>query len=221
LKAPLRAIANLASWLKEDLQDKLTPETREQIDLLRDRVARMNALIEGLLAYSRIGRTAGSVEEVDTAELIADTVDSIAPPARFKVKVKPGMPRLFTDRLHLGQVFANLIGNAINHHDRRKGVILVSGEDLGERCEFQVADDGPGIPREYQEKVFMMFQTLRVKDFDGDTGIGLALVKKLVEEHGGSISLESGPGRGSRFSFSWAKQELEADGTTKRDSENG
>ncbi len=206
LKAPLRAIANLASWLNEDLRDRLTPETSEQLELLRDRVKRMNALIEGLLAYSRIGRAPGSLEEVDTARLLADTIDSVAPPKGFKVKVAPGMPRLVTDRIHLGQVFANLISNAISHHDRHRGRIRVSGSDLGDRCEFDVEDDGPGIAPEYHDKVFKMFQTLKVKDFGGDTGIGLALVKKLVEEHGGSIVLVSGPGRGCRFSFTWAKE---------------
>ncbi len=207
LKAPLRAIANLARWLKEDLRDRLTPETGEQLDLLRDRVARMNALVEGLLAYSRIGRTPASVEKVDSGQLLADTIDSVAPPAGFTVKVAPGMPTLYTDRIQLGQVFANLISNAINHHDRDHGQIRVSGNDLGERCAFEVADDGPGIAPEYHDKVFKMFQTLRVKDFGGDTGIGLALVKKLVEEHGGEISLDSGPGRGCRFSFTWSKQD--------------
>ncbi len=219
LKAPLRGIANLAGWLKEDLRKNLTAETSEQIDLLQDRVARMNALVEGLLAYSRIGRTAGSVEDVETAELVRDTIDSLSPRKGYKIKVKTGMPRLFTDRLHLGQVFANLIGNAINHHDHKKGVIRVSGEDLGDRCQFTVLDDGPGIPSEYQDKVFMMFQTLQVSDFGGDTGIGLALVKKLVEEHDGSISLKSGPGRGSRFTFTWAKEVPEGDTEMTRKSE--
>jgi signal transduction histidine kinase len=211
LKAPLRGISNLAGWLKEDLKDKLTPETAEQLGLLRDRVARMHALVEGVLAYSRIGRAEGAVEDVDTAKLVADTVDSIAPPSGFRVEVAPGMPRLFTDRLHLGQVFANLIGNAIHHHDRDHGVVRVSGRDLGERCEFQVADDGPGILPEHQDKVFLMFQTLTVKDSGGNTGIGLALVKKLVEEHGGTITLSSEGGRGSRFDFTWLKQEKEQD----------
>jgi signal transduction histidine kinase len=209
LKAPLRGIANLAGWLKEDLQDKLMPETAEQLNLLLDRVARMNALVEGLLAYSRIGRTEGTATEVDTAELVADTVDSLAPPPGFRVEVAPGMPRLTTDPLHLGQVFANLIGNAISHHDRDSGVVRVAGRELDGHCEFQVTDDGPGIPPEYREKVFMMFQTLTVKDFGGNTGIGLALVKKLVEEHGGAIRLRSGPSRGACFEFTWVKEDGE------------
>lgn len=205
LKAPLRAVSNLAAWLGEDLREKLTPEAKEQLDLLRDRVARMHALIEGLLTYSRIGRTHGSVELVDTGELVADTIDSLAPPKGFRVLVARNMPILFADRLHLGQVFANLISNGIKHHHLKRGRIRVSGRDLGTHCEFEVEDDGPGIPPEYHKKVFMMFQTLNVKDYAGDTGIGLALVKKLVEEQGGTIELDSEPGRGSRFRFTWTK----------------
>ena len=218
LKAPLRAIANLAQWLKEDLQGKLTLETQEQLDLLRDRVARMSALIEGLLEYSRIGRTGGSLEAVDTAALIAETIDSLAPADGFRVEILPGLPLLLTDRLHLGQVFANLIGNAVHHHDRAQGVVRISARELGEYSEFRIEDDGPGIPPEYREKVFMMFQTLTVKDFRSDTGIGLALVKKLVEEHGGGIHLDDSPLGGCRFTFTWPLREV--DSPSGRDDES-
>ncbi|MBK8637841.1 MAG: CHASE domain-containing protein [Chromatiaceae bacterium] len=216
LKAPLRGIANLSEWLKEDLQDRLTPETQEQLDLLRDRVARMNALIEGLLEYSRIGRVAGSLEEVDVGPLVAEVVDTLAPPSHFKVKIALGLPVLHTDRLHLSQVFANLIANAIRHHDRDRGWVRVSGQDLGDLWLFAIEDDGPGIPPEFQDKVFLMFQTLSVKDYGVNTGIGLALVKKLVEEHGGAIRLEDladrkGKRRGCRFVFTWAKREQALD----------
>jgi signal transduction histidine kinase len=212
LKAPLRGIANLSEWLKEDLLDRLTPETQEQLDLLRDRVARMNALIEGLLEYSRIGRVAGSLEEVDVGALVTEVVDTLAPPPSFKVRIASGLPVLHTDRLHLSQVFANLIANAIRHHDRDRGWVSVSGQDLGEQWRFAVEDDGPGIPPEFRDKIFLMFQTLGVKDYGANTGIGLALVKKLVEEHGGAIRLEDGADkrgkrRGCRFVFTWAKRE--------------
>lgn len=205
LKAPLRAIANLAGWLKEDLEGSLTPVTRDQLDLLRDRVSRMHALIEGLLAYSRIGRTEGAIEEVDVAELVAETIDSLAPPPGFRIEMAPNMPKLWTNRLHLGQVFANLIGNSLKHHHREQGRIWISGRDLGDYCLFSVADDGPGIDPEYHDKVFLMFQTLEVRDFGAHTGIGLALVKKLVEEQGGRIRLDSALGRGARFEFTWYK----------------
>ncbi|MGB8145678.1 MAG: CHASE domain-containing protein [Chromatiaceae bacterium] len=216
LKAPLRGIANLSEWLKEDLQDRLTPETQEQLDLLRDRVARMNALIEGLLEYSRIGRVAGSLEEVDVGTLVAEVVDTLAPPRHFRIKIAPDLPILHTDRLHLSQVFANLIANAIRHHDRDRGWVRVSGHDQGDLWLFAIEDDGPGIPPEFQDKIFLMFQTLSVKDYGANTGIGLALVKKLVEEHGGTIRLDDGADkkgkrRGCRFVFTWAKQEQALD----------
>lgn len=206
LKAPLRGISNLAGWIREDLEGMLTKETREQLELLQDRVRRMQALIEGLLEYSRVGRSARSKETVNTAELVAETIDSLAPPAGLVIDVGPGMPVLDTDRLHLGQVFANLIGNAIKHHGGDEGHVCVSVRDLGDRYEFQVADDGPGIPEKYQEKVFMMFQTLASRDQDADTGIGLALVQKIVQELGGSITLNSGKGGGATFRFTWPKK---------------
>ncbi|NCA69317.1 MAG: hypothetical protein EOM91_04295 [Sphingobacteriia bacterium] len=213
LKAPLRGIANLATWLSQDLEDRLTPEIAEQLALMRDRVARMNALIEGLLTYSRIGRVPGAAEPIDLARLLAETIDSLAPPPGFKVEVTSDLPNLHGDPLALSMVLGNLIGNAIKHHDRSEGLVQVGVQCAGERCEFSVADDGPGIPPELHETVFLMFQTLKVKDLQGDTGIGLALVKKLVEEHGGRIQLHSGPGRGCRFVFTWPRHPASQDHT--------
>jgi len=210
LKAPLRAIANLAEWLEEDLAGKLTSDTREQMKLLRDRVARMHALIVGLLTYSRVGHTAAALSEVDSAELVAQTLDSLAPPPGFEFVVEPGMPVLTTDRMQLGQVFANLISNGIKHHHHDHGRICISGREVGDHYEFSVSDDGPGIASEYHNKVFRMFQTLRVSDLNRDTGVGLALVKKIVEEHGGHIELRSAPGKGSTFRFSWGGEGADA-----------
>jgi signal transduction histidine kinase len=205
LKAPLRGIANLATWLEEDLSGKLTDDTREQLRLLRDRVQRMNALIEGLLEYSRIGQVAHSLASVDTGELLAEVIDSLSPPAGFTVDVAADMPTLYTDRLHLYQVFSNLIGNSIKHRQGEQGRTGITAHDRGEFYEFTVTDDGPGIAPEYHDRIFMMFQTLTVSDYGSNTGIGLALVKKIVQEHGGSISLESEEGSGATFRFSWPR----------------
>jgi signal transduction histidine kinase len=203
LKAPLRGIANLAAWLEEDLGGKLTEETSEQLALLRDRVQRMNALIEGLLEYSRIGKAAHTLENVNTGELLAEIIDSLSPPDGFVIDVAADMPTLHTDRLHLYQVFSNLIGNSIKHARGEQGHAVVSAHDQGEYYEFTVSDDGPGIAPDYHDRIFMMFQTLTVTDYGSNTGIGLALVKKIVQEHGGSITLESEEGRGATFRFSW------------------
>jgi signal transduction histidine kinase len=205
LKAPLRGIANLATWLEEDLRGKLTEATREQLRLLRDRVQRMHALIEGLLEYSRIGKTAQSMVSVDTGKLLAEVIDLLAPPEGYTVDVAANMPTLHTDRLHLSQVFSNLIGNSIKYSQGEQGHAEVTAQERGEYYEFTVTDDGPGIAPEYHDKVFKMFQTLAVNDYGSNTGIGLALVKKIIEEHGGSISLESEEGSGATFRFSWPK----------------
>jgi signal transduction histidine kinase/sensor domain CHASE-containing protein len=207
LKAPLRGIANLATWLEEDLSGKLTEATREQLGLLRDRVQRMNALIEGLLEYSRIGQAAHILASVDTGELLTEVIDSLSPPEGYIVDVPANMPTLYTDRLHLYQVFSNLIGNSIKHSKGGQGHVWIKVRNRGEYYEFTIADDGPGIAQEYHDKVFMMFQTLAAKDYGSNTGIGLALVKKIVQEHGGSITLESEEGHGATFRFSWPRHE--------------
>ena len=205
LKAPLRAIRNLADWIAEDLQSKLDNQTRERLTLMSDRVSRMQALVEGLLDYCRVGRDKENQEKVDSRVLVADTIDLLSPPSGFLIDVARDMPTLFTNRLELGQVFANLIGNAIKHHGSNNGHISIGVRDTGRFFEFTIADDGPGIAPEYHQKIFLMFQVLSVKDDRSDTGIGLALVKKIVQEQGGSISLESREGEGANFRFTWPK----------------
>lgn len=206
LKAPLRAIGNLAGWLQEDLTGKLNEETGEQLMLLKDRVRRMQILIDGLLQYSRVGAMASSYETVDTAQLLAETVDSLSPPEGFVINTASDMPTLRADRLLLGQVFANLIGNSIKHHGSEHGHVWVTVRDVEDYYEFSVADDGRGIAPEYHQKVFMMFKTLETKDYGTDTGIGLALVKKIVQEQGGLITLHSAEGEGTTLRFTWPKQ---------------
>ncbi|RDH90158.1 MAG: hypothetical protein DIZ77_14145 [endosymbiont of Seepiophila jonesi] len=205
LKAPLRAVSNLAQWIQENLADKLDDASREQLALLRDRVRRMHDLIEGLLEYSRVGKTADSENQVDIRELVDEIIDSLSPPNGFTIKIKGEMPTMYVDRLQLGQVFSNLISNSLKHHGGDKGKIRVKGESYGDVYQFSVCDDGKGIAPEYHNKVFMMFQILESSDFESSTGIGLALVKKIVEEHGGTIRLESALGEGACFYFTWPK----------------
>jgi PAS domain S-box-containing protein len=205
LKAPLRGVANLTAWLQEDLAGKLSDDTGEKFALLQDRVGRMQALLEGLLEYSRVGRTNGTRETVDTKVLLDETIELLSLPAGVVVDVAPDMPVLYTSQLLLGQVFANLVGNAIKHHGGSQVRVCVTVRDAGEFYEFSVADNGPGIAPQYHKKVFAMFQTLATRDMGVDSGIGLALVKKIVTEYGGSITLDSEVGKGSNFRFTWPK----------------
>jgi PAS domain S-box-containing protein len=206
LKAPLRAISNLSSWIEEDLQAQI-PGENPQLQLLRQRVKRMDALIDGLLRYSRTGREELATETVDVAEVLAETIDSLAPPDGFEIEITTPMPILDTKRLLLTQVLANLISNAIKHHDRVDGRIEITVEDLGDRNLFSIADDGPGIPEgESRNRIFEIFQTLNSPaDSTENTGIGLALVKKIVEGEGGEIWLDDEWKIGCRFCFTWLK----------------
>jgi PAS domain S-box-containing protein len=205
LKAPLRAISNLSEWIEEDLGDLLPEENKQQMQLMRKRVYRMEALINGLLDYSRAGRREVEVERVNVGELLAETIDSLAPPSTFTVNITPNLPTFRTKRLLLNQVFANLISNAVKHHDRPNGQIQIGYADRGEFHEFTVSDDGPGIDPQYHSKVFTIFQTLKARDDHENTGVGLSIVKKIVETEGGSIQLESALGEGTTFRFTWRK----------------
>jgi PAS domain S-box-containing protein len=214
LKAPLRSIANLAEWIEEDISDRLTEDDRHQFQLLRQRVHRMSALIDGLLRYSRLGREKLAPETVDVAQLIAETIDSLAPPPTFEIAILSPLPTIEARRILLSQVWANLLSNAIKHHQRADGRIEIAAEDLGDCYQFSIADDGPGIPPgESRERIFEIFQTLKPSSSTENTGIGLALVKKIVEGEGGRIWLasvgEASPMEnravGACFYFTWPK----------------
>lgn len=209
LKAPLRAIASLSEWIEEDLKDTLPEENQQQMRLLRGRVSRMEALLNGLLEYSRVGRTQTPSSMVNVAALVEEVIDLLDPPETFTIEVEPGMPTFVTKRLPLLQVFSNLIGNAIKHHDRTDGHVKVSVKDLGQYYEFAVCDDGPGIAPEYHDKIFHMFQTLEARDQKESTGVGLAIVKKIIETEGSTITIKSLLGVGSTFRFTWLKQPLQ------------
>ncbi|MFW6359044.1 MAG: sensor histidine kinase, partial [Chroococcales cyanobacterium] len=209
LKAPLRAIANLSTWIEEDIEGQLTPETQRHMELLKGRVFRMESLINGLLQYSRVGRIQGRREWVDVQKLIEYVIEFLDPPAAINITIEPGMPTLETQPIPLQQVLSNLISNAIKHRDRLEGNIQISVQDLGESYEFAVADDGMGIAPEYHSKIFGIFQTLQPRDKIENTGVGLAIVKKIIEDRGGKIWISSELGQGTTFYFTWQKDEQE------------
>lgn len=208
LKAPLRAIANLATWIEEDIGLSLPTENAEQFALLKSRVHRMEGLINGLLEYSRVGRVHQSRVQVNVGKLLVEVIDSLSPLGEFTVEIQPGMPVIMTEELPLMQVFSNLISNAIKHHDRQDGRVVVSANEQDDFYEFAVADDGPGIEPRYHQRVFTIFQTLKARDSLESTGIGLSIVKKVITAEGGEITIESTEGSGTTFRFTWPKQSM-------------
>lgn len=209
LRAPLRVIDNTSQWLLEDLEPHLTPETRENMNLLRGRVKRMEKLLGDLLEYSRIGRNRDErfAEVVKGGELLENILELLSPGPGFSVAAQAGFEEITVMRMPLQQVLMNLIGNAVKHHDKPEGTVRLSMEDLGSMYAFTVEDDGPGIPAQFHDKVFEMFRTLKPRDQVEGSGMGLALVRKNVELFGGTISLDSSPGQGCRFRFTWPKSQ--------------
>jgi PAS domain S-box-containing protein len=207
LKAPLRGITQLATWIEEDLTHVMEPDTRQKMALLHGRVRRLETLLDDLLQYSRVGRGTEVVKRVDTRTLVTDIVTLLSPLAGFHVTAANTLPVFDTAEEPLWQVFMNLIGNAIKHHDRSTGRIEVAVQDQGEWYEFRVTDDGPGIPSAFHTKIFQMFQTLRPRDEVEGSGMGLAIAKKVVEGQGGTIRVESDADhRGTTLRFTWRKQ---------------
>ncbi|UPT68539.1 MAG: ATP-binding protein [Sphingobacteriales bacterium JAD_PAG50586_3] len=207
LKAPLRAIFNLSTWISEDYGDQMPTEAREMFDRIRGRVLRMESLIEGILAYSKIDRKDDVFVDVDLNKQLKDSLDLIDVPKDFKIDIQAELPIVKGDQSKIHQVFMNLLSNAIKFNERPEGegFVKVNCEDDGAFWKFSVQDNGPGIEPQYHEKIFVIFQTLNARDTFESTGVGLAIVKKIVDEMGGKIWLESELGQGTTFFFTMAK----------------
>ncbi|CAN7791927.1 PAS domain S-box protein [Caballeronia sp. LjRoot34] len=201
LKAPLRAIGSLADWLSTDYADKFDDEGREHMRLLISRVHRMSALIDGILQYSRVGRVKETAVAVDLNVLVREVVDLLAPPGNIKVTIENALPTVIGERTRMQQAFQNLISNAIKYMDKPVGEVRVHCASKGDRWQFSVTDNGPGIEQRHFERIFQLFQTLAPRDKVESTGVGLALVRKILEMYGGEIWLESTVGAGSTFFF--------------------
>ncbi len=201
LKAPLRAIGSLADWISTDYADKFDDEGREHMRLLVSRVRRMDALIDGILQYSRVGRVKEVRVSVDLNRLVRDVIDMLVPPVSIVVSVDDLLPTIMAEPTRIQQLFQNLISNAIKYMDKPEGNIRIGCSAAGKYWKFSVADNGPGINKQHFEKIFQLFQTLAPRDRVESTGVGLALVKKIVEIYGGQVWLESVIGEGSTFFF--------------------
>jgi signal transduction histidine kinase len=172
----------------------------------------MEKLLDDLLAYSRAGRHLHEPEWVDTAALARDVGFILAPPLGFTLQIQSPMPRLFAERVPLETVLRNLIGNAIKHHTQpTTGRVTISTQERAdaegrEWVEFTVADNGPGIAPEHHERIFQIFQSLKPRDIVEGSGMGLAVVKKTVENQGGRIEVISDGLQGTAFCFTWPKR---------------
>ncbi len=205
LKTPLRGISSLTHWIERDLNGSAPKNVKENIQLLKGQVSRMDQLIQSILEYSRIGKAKVRPELVDVEEMVQEIVQAVNAPELFTFDISTNLPAFVTERVLLYQIFSNLISNAVKHHDREIGHITVDCNFLAAEhlYQFWVKDDGPGIDPKYQEQIFEIFQTLESKYQTNNTGVGLAIIKKIVTEKGGTIRLISALGTGATFIFTW------------------
>jgi signal transduction histidine kinase len=206
LKAPLSAIVQLADWVEDDLGPSLEDGVAEHLHLLRGRAQRLSALLNDLRDYLRATKPAEPVRPFDTHAVVADVIARLHPPPEVSVTVVGRLPMVDAPGGVIRRIFHELIENGIRHQDGAAGAVWISVLDVGEAYQFDIEDDGPGIPGRYHQRIFQVFQTLRPRDEVEGSGIGLAIVARLLEICGGQISVASAPPRpGTRFRFSWPK----------------
>jgi signal transduction histidine kinase len=211
LKAPLRAIELLVQWITEGLNGYDVNNVQENLGLLAKRTQRLNRLLDDLLAYSRAGRKVGAHRMTDTHALVLDVVQLLNPPPAIAVSIEGQLPKFGTYPAPLEQVLRNLISNAIKHHPGPQGRVVVSCQEHGDHHLYAVTDDGEGIPAQYAERVFEMFQTLKSRDQVEGSGMGLAIVSRIVQWQRGRVWFEPAPGgKGTVFKFQWKKRQPQA-----------
>jgi PAS domain S-box-containing protein len=205
LKAPLRGIHNLSEWIEEDIADKMLPDTKRNFELLRKRVNRMENLINGILEYSKAGRSNSEPAYFSAYELINEVTSALTMGKNIAVNLIQPMPFLKTDKIKLEQVISNLVSNAVKYNDAEHPEITITARETEKEYSFCVADNGPGIDPAYHQKIFVIFQTLQNRDSFENTGVGLAIVKKIVEENGGTVWVDTADRKGAKFCFTWLK----------------
>lgn len=205
LKAPLRGIDNVLTWIEEDHAHEVPGKVNEYLHLIKGRVNRSENLIQGILTYARIGKEAYASENINTNALVNEILDTLPAKPGLKVTVDRNMPSFDSEKVPLTQIFTNLISNAIKYHNKQSGEVKVFHKENKGYYEFFVQDDGTGIAEAYHKKIFGIFQTLGEKDSFESTGVGLAIVKKILDDRNEQIHLISKPGIGATFSFTWKK----------------
>jgi signal transduction histidine kinase len=169
--------------------------------MMSGRVRRMEQLIDGVLEYSRAGRIDENRSQVDLNDIVAEVIEDVVPDDRIRVTLDTSFPSLTLSPARIRQVFQNLLDNAVKFMDKPQGEIHLGCERQGEYWLFWVADNGPGIEAQYFERIFEIFQTLFPRDHVDSTGLGLAIIKRIIESYAGRVWLGSVVGQGSKFYF--------------------
>lgn len=210
LKSPLNAIKKIVSWIEEDAQGSLNQDLQQHFALLRNRADRMAKLLDDLLLYSRVGRVYEAPERVDFKQLVSSSFEILDGAENFRLLVAEGI--INVPKIPLDLVIRNLLSNTIKHHDLGRGEINVALDYENGAYVISIRDDGPGIPPKMHGKVFEMLQTLKSRDTTEGSGMGLAVVKKMVEYYGGQVKIESDGVRGTTIKIYWPQSDQSEQG---------
>lgn len=203
LKSPLRSISALASWLTEDYHDKLDDNGKFNLQQIQEKIEGMDGLIDGILKYSSINDATLDNTLVDVNEVVGGIREIIFVPENVNIVIMNPLPSIKVDKTKIHQLFQNLISNAVVNIERTDGLVEISSKENTSHWQFSVKDNGVGIPKEYHEKIFKVFQS--IGNNQRSTGIGLSIVKKIVDVYQGKIWLESTVGEGTTFHFTLKK----------------
>ena len=200
----MRAIENLVQWLEEDLQSQISDESKENIGLLRNRVTKMKLLLDGLLRYARSANTKHHQDIISPEKIIRQITSELLGDRKISLNINSSVLEINTDRAALQLVLKELIQNAISFNPSDKNTIDISVSEKSNSYEFVIADNGPGIKPQQQKTIFELFQTLPSSGMPS-SGVGLSIVKKVVEEYGGTVWFSPAVKCGTEVCFSWKK----------------
>jgi two-component system, sporulation sensor kinase E len=204
LKSSIRSLSALLSWIKEDCGEKIGEESVNNLNLMEEKIEKIDKFLEDIINYSEIATTSLKSNTIDLNKNVVKIIENIHNPNNISIIVKGNLPVLKGDARRLEQVFQNLISNAVNFNNKEVGLVEIGVEETEDLYTFSIQDNGPGIPKEYQEKIFNTFTTLGYHE--KSTGMGLSIVKRVLDLYGGEIWLESEVTRGTTFYFTIPKK---------------
>lgn len=210
LKAPLRGIRSIGRWLKTDYEERLDEEGKELLQLLDQRTSRMQQLIDGIMTFAKVSHSSEQIIEIQLSPFLEDLIEGLDVPSHIKIDIQDDLPKVNFELTQLTQVFQNLLSNAVKYMDKPEGRIKVEAKSKPSFWEICVSDNGPGIEKTYHEKIFQIFETLESRDKIDSSGVGLSIVKKIIDKVGGELWVESEVGKGSSFFFQVPKNIEEA-----------
>jgi signal transduction histidine kinase/ligand-binding sensor domain-containing protein len=206
LKEPLRGIVQLTEWTLEDSHKKLEGKSKEYLNMLKEKTTHMNNMVQGILEYSRVGRTEDKEKKIDLNNLIKEAIELLSIPDNIKILIENKLPDYKADKTRMTQLFVNILSNAVKHINKPEGIIKIGCEEEENDWKFYISDNGCGIKEKYLEKIFRIFYTLETEPTEKGTGIGLTIVKKIIDLYKGRIWVESEIGKGTTFYFTLPRQ---------------